>query len=150
LMTGGMLGFLCVSFSNQATSRSELRFEAVVAAALRPDRAGAAVVATARAAGSSLAPRRRGSAHSETRRPRCSAHPGARRALLLALGIGDEQPERQEWADRDVRMVHEVLLGQRKALHDRACLGHVLGIEQEDGSATIGAREPFANLSFEI
>src|SRR5580700_2345051 len=67
-----------------------------------------------------------------------------------ALGIGHEQAEWQEWTDRDVLVVHDMFRGQRKALHDRLRLGDIPGIQQEDGSATISTRVPFANLPLEI
>ena len=45
---------------------------------------------------------------------------------------------------------HNFFLGQRKALHDRLCLGDIPGIQQEDDSAPIATRIPFANLPIEI
>src|SRR6516165_7238930 len=66
-----------------------------------------------------------------------------RLALLLALGIGDEQAEWQEWTDCDVLVVHDIFLGQRQAVHDRVRLGDVPSVQQEDGAAAIAARIPF-------
>src|SRR5260370_41152211 len=66
------------------------------------------------------------------------------------LGLGHEQAEWEEWTDCDVLVVQKIFLGQRKALHDRVRLGYILGIQQEDGSATIATRIPFTNLATEI
>src|SRR6266567_4470200 len=71
-------------------------------------------------------------------------------ALLPALGIGREQAEWQEWTDCNVLVVHNILLGQWKALHDRLRLGNIPGIQQEDDSATIATRIPLTNLPIEI
>jgi len=57
----------------------------------------------------------------------------------LALAIGREQAEWQEWTDRDEFVLHDIFLGQRKALYDCLCLGNIPGIQQEDDSATIAA-----------
>src|SRR5260370_12631857 len=73
-----------------------------------------------------------------------------RMPLLLALGIGHDQAEWQEWTDCDVLVVHNILLGHWKALHDRLRLGNIPGIQQEDGSATIATRIPLTNLPIEI
>src|SRR5215469_1534694 len=72
------------------------------------------------------------------------------RLSVCALGFGHEQAEWQEWTDCDVLVVHDIFLGQRKALHDRVRLGDVPGIQQEDGPATIATRIPFTNLPVEI
>jgi hypothetical protein len=69
---------------------------------------------------------------------------------LLWCGIGHEQTERQEWTDRDVLVVHEIFLAQRKAFDDRLRLRDVLRIQQEDDSATITTRIPFSNFPIEI
>ena len=45
------------------------------------------------------------------------------------LGTGGKQPEWQKWTDRDVLVVHKVLLGQRQILHDRVRFRDILGIE---------------------
>src|SRR5437763_2889394 len=70
--------------------------------------------------------------------------------LLPALGIGREQAEWQQWADGDALVIHDILFGQRKALHDRLRLGNIPAIQQEDGSATIATRMPLTDLPIEI
>src|SRR5882757_3207511 len=65
-------------------------------------------------------------------------------------GIGHEQAERQKRTDCDVLVVHKILLGQWKALHDRLRLGNIPGIQQEHDSATIATRIPLTNLPIEI
>src|SRR5215468_2972989 len=72
------------------------------------------------------------------------------RLSVCALGFGHEQAEWQEWTDCDVLVVHDIFLGQRKALHDRVRLGDVAGIQQEDDSTTVATRIPFTNLPIEI
>jgi len=69
---------------------------------------------------------------------------------LPSSGIGHEQAERQEWTDRNVLVIHEIFLAQRKAFHDRVRLGDIPRIQQEDNSATIATRIPFTNPPIEI
>ena len=57
------------------------------------------------------------------------------RACCRRSGIGHEHAERHERTDRDVLVVHEILLGQRQALHDRVRLGDIAGVQQEDHAA---------------
>src|ERR1700744_888789 len=70
--------------------------------------------------------------------------------LLLFFGIGQEEAKRQQRTDRDIFMVHDICPGQWKVIHDRLSLGDVPGVQQEDGSATVAPRIPFANLSIQI
>src|SRR3569832_585950 len=64
--------------------------------------------------------------------------------------IGHQQAEWQKRTNCDVVVVHKILLGQWKSLHDRLRLGNILGIQQEDDSATIATRIPLTNLPIEI
>jgi hypothetical protein len=68
----------------------------------------------------------------------------------LALAVGHEQAEWQKRTDCDVLVIHDIFLGQRKVLDDRLRLGHLPGIQQEDGPATIATRIPFADSPIEI
>ncbi|MDH2351694.1 hypothetical protein QCM80_13610 [Bradyrhizobium sp. SSUT112] len=64
-------------------------------------------------------------------------------------GFGHEQAEWHKRTDGDVFVVDEILPGERQVLHDRVPFGDILDIQQKHGSAPIGSRIPFTNLSIE-
>src|SRR5579871_1472820 len=66
------------------------------------------------------------------------------------LGLGGEHAQRHQWADWNELVVHQFLLAQGKAVHDRTRFADIPGIQQENDSAAVATRIPFANLPIEI
>src|ERR1700676_4457718 len=73
-----------------------------------------------------------------------------RSGSLVGRAIAQQDPERQEWPDRNELLVHEVFLRERQAFDEGPSLIHVLAVQYEDDAPAVAAREPLLNLAVEI
>src|SRR5215469_11572337 len=59
-------------------------------------------------------------------------------------------PQRHQWPDRNVFVIHQLFLRERQCFHKASCLVLCLRVNQKDDALAIAARIPLADLPVEV